>query len=203
VDLRFTKYRLCTCIPLCSYNRDRDNTVEENSSVFSLMRSAGCPQQEHAGSKTLHQQNSQVLDWRCQLTCIMAIKRRWWLLYVATIVHLHCSLHSDIAGTECFVLVIDHHISLANCNALNGLPAKSKKTRGKLGTGFYRPDALPIWTVTICPLCWQSNSVKAMSFVHIILHTVNVKWLTIREITRIVCTVMSVFFGETVYYGYN
>jgi len=70
---------------------------------------------------------NKVLDWRCQLTCIMAIKRRWWLLYVATIVHLHCSLHSDIAGRECFVLVIDHHISLANCNALNGLPAKSKK----------------------------------------------------------------------------
>ena len=29
---------------------------------------AGCFQQEHAGSKTLHQQNPPVLSWRCRLT---------------------------------------------------------------------------------------------------------------------------------------
>jgi len=29
---------------------------------------AGCCQQGHAGSKTLHQQNPPVLSWRCQLT---------------------------------------------------------------------------------------------------------------------------------------
>jgi len=29
---------------------------------------AGCRQQRHAGSKTLHQQNPPVLNWRCRLT---------------------------------------------------------------------------------------------------------------------------------------
>ena len=29
---------------------------------------AGCHQQGHAGSKTLHQQNSRILSWRCRLT---------------------------------------------------------------------------------------------------------------------------------------
>jgi len=38
-----------------------DNTVEENSSIFSLIRMCCC-QQGHAGSKTLHQQNPPVLN---------------------------------------------------------------------------------------------------------------------------------------------
>jgi len=42
-----------------------DNTVEENCSIFS--ECAGCHQQWHAGSDTLHQQNPPVLNWRCQL----------------------------------------------------------------------------------------------------------------------------------------
>jgi len=43
---------------------------------------AGCCQQGHACSKTLHQQNPPVLNWRCrltQVTCTMAVKP--WLLW--------------------------------------------------------------------------------------------------------------------------
>ena len=40
---------------------------------------AGCRQQGHAGSKTLHQQNPPVLNWRCQLTCIIVVK---WVVVV-------------------------------------------------------------------------------------------------------------------------
>ena len=49
------------------YGDGVDNTVEENSSIFSLSESAGCRQQGHAGSKTLHQQNPPVLNGRCRL----------------------------------------------------------------------------------------------------------------------------------------
>jgi len=45
-----------------------DNTVEENSSVFSVIRYAGCRQQGHAGSNTLQPENPPVLNWRCWLT---------------------------------------------------------------------------------------------------------------------------------------
>jgi len=45
-----------------------DNTVEENSGIFSLFRMRWCHQQGHAGNKTLHQQNPPVLNWRCWLT---------------------------------------------------------------------------------------------------------------------------------------
>jgi len=47
------------------YGDSVDNTVEENSSVFCLIR---IRQQGHVGSKTLHQQNPPVLNWRCRLT---------------------------------------------------------------------------------------------------------------------------------------
>ena len=49
------------------YRDSVDKTVQENSSVFSLSESAGCRQQGHAHSKTLHQQNPPVLNGRCQL----------------------------------------------------------------------------------------------------------------------------------------
>jgi len=38
------------------YGDSMDNTVEENSSVFSLIECAGGLKQGHVGSKTLHQQ---------------------------------------------------------------------------------------------------------------------------------------------------
>ena len=41
---------------------------EENSSVFSLIRLCWLHQRRHAGSKTLHQQNPPVVNWRCWLT---------------------------------------------------------------------------------------------------------------------------------------
>jgi len=55
-------------IHIIRYGDSVDNTVEENSSVFSLIRNAGCRQQGHVGSKTLHQQNPPVLNCRCWLT---------------------------------------------------------------------------------------------------------------------------------------
>ena len=55
-------------IHIIRYRDSVDNTVEENSSVFSLIRNAGCRQQGHVGSKTLHQQNPPVLNCRCWLT---------------------------------------------------------------------------------------------------------------------------------------
>jgi len=53
----------CVCV------RDSvDNTVEENSSVFSPVQMRWLPPARHAGSKTLHQQNPLVLNnWRCRL----------------------------------------------------------------------------------------------------------------------------------------
>ena len=44
------------------YGDGVDNTLEDNSSVFSLVQMQG-----HAGSKTLHQQNPPVLNWGCRL----------------------------------------------------------------------------------------------------------------------------------------
>ena len=60
---------VCMCVTLSLryiYIRYRDS-VEENSSVFSLMWVRWLPSAEHAGSKTLHQQNPLVLIWRCCL----------------------------------------------------------------------------------------------------------------------------------------
>ena len=53
------------------YRDSVDNTVEENSSVFSLIQNSECAtfhMQGHAGSKTSHQQNHPVLNCRCRLT---------------------------------------------------------------------------------------------------------------------------------------
>ena len=49
------------------YADSADNIVEENSSVFSLIRMRWLPLARHAGSKTLHQQNPPVLNWKCWL----------------------------------------------------------------------------------------------------------------------------------------
>ena len=60
---------VCMCVTLSLryiYIRYRDS-VEENSSVFSLMWMRWLPSAEHAGSKTLHQQNPPILIWRCWL----------------------------------------------------------------------------------------------------------------------------------------
>ena len=62
------------------YRDSVDNTVE-NSRVFSLVQMNWLPSARAAGSKTSHQQNPPVLNWRCWLTCIMAVKRRLSLLF--------------------------------------------------------------------------------------------------------------------------
>ena len=46
--------RVCVCVTVNSYGDCVDNTVEENSSIFSLIQMR---QQGYAGSKPLHQQN--------------------------------------------------------------------------------------------------------------------------------------------------
>ena len=63
------------------YGESVDNTVE-NSSVFSLIRMRRLPSQ--IGSKTWHQHNPSILNWRCRLrlTCIMAIKCDYYWLTV-------------------------------------------------------------------------------------------------------------------------
>ena len=69
-----------------SYGDSIDNTVEGNSSVFSLIRMHWLPSARqfcsyvgsYVGSKTVHQQNPPVLNWRWQLTqvtCIVAVKQ--------------------------------------------------------------------------------------------------------------------------------
>jgi len=81
------------------YRASVDNTLEENSSVFSLNRMHWLPSARACGSKTLHQQNLLVLYWKCWLTqvdCIMAVK--WLLLLLllryllvdVTVFLLHC-----------------------------------------------------------------------------------------------------------------
>jgi len=50
--------------------RTVDHTVEENSSIFSLIQMRWLPSarlQGHVSSKTFHQQNPPVLNRRCQL----------------------------------------------------------------------------------------------------------------------------------------
>jgi len=57
---------ICYVITIvCVCGDSVDNTVEENYSIFSLIQM--CWLQEHACSKTLHQQNPTVLNWRCHL----------------------------------------------------------------------------------------------------------------------------------------
>jgi len=57
---------LCDCClfkAMCTrYGVSVDNTVEENSSVFSLIQMRWLPSARHAGSKTLHQQNPAVIN---------------------------------------------------------------------------------------------------------------------------------------------
>jgi len=51
------------------YRDGADDTIEENSSIFSLiqMHSTACCLQGHAGSKTFLQQNPPVVNWECSL----------------------------------------------------------------------------------------------------------------------------------------
>ena len=49
------------------YGDSVDNTVEENSIVFSRIQLRWLPSARACGSKTLHQQNAPVLNWRCWL----------------------------------------------------------------------------------------------------------------------------------------
>jgi len=52
-----------------------DNTVEENSSVFSLIRMRWL-----LSCKTLHQQNPPVLNWRCRLMQVGGCCWWWWCI---------------------------------------------------------------------------------------------------------------------------
>jgi len=47
---------------------------------------AGCHQQGHVGSKTLHQQNPPVLDWRCRLTQVDLYNSRKTAIVVVVVV---------------------------------------------------------------------------------------------------------------------
>ena len=53
------------------YRENTGNTVEENSSIFSLIQSTSCHHQGLAASKTLLQQNPLVLNWGYQLTQVV------------------------------------------------------------------------------------------------------------------------------------
>ena len=46
----------------------------------------GCRQQGHAGSKTLHQQNPPVLNWRCRLTRVDVYNGRKTVVMVVVVV---------------------------------------------------------------------------------------------------------------------
>ena len=60
--------RVCVCgITDERYRDNIDNTVEESSGIFSLTGMCWLPSVRPAGSKTLHQQNPPVLNWRCQV----------------------------------------------------------------------------------------------------------------------------------------
>jgi len=51
---------------------------------------AGCRQQGHVGSKTLHQQNPPVLDWRCiRLTQVHLYNGRRTLAAVVVVISLY------------------------------------------------------------------------------------------------------------------
>ena len=119
--------------------------IEENFSIFCLLEFAGCCQQGHTSSKTLHQQNPPVLNWRCQLThkalladafycCVMAfdpgqpgwagtrkVKPVWILLKQET-----------VNGSG---------ISWAVCKSAPS--SRQTTTPASHNSVFYRPDALP------------------------------------------------------------
>ena len=65
-------FKLLTGLP-SQYGNGAGNIAEENSSLFSLILCASCHQQQHAGSKTLLQQNPPVLSWGCQLMPVVAV----------------------------------------------------------------------------------------------------------------------------------
>jgi len=52
----------------CRYGDSVDDTVEENSSVFSQSECAGCRLQGMRSVKLCSNKIPQVLNWRCQLT---------------------------------------------------------------------------------------------------------------------------------------
>jgi len=65
-----------------------DNTVEENFSVFSLIRVCWLPSARPCDSKTLHQQNPPVLNWRCRLTQVNLYNGRKTVFVVVVKYHL-------------------------------------------------------------------------------------------------------------------
>jgi len=76
----------CQSMAICQVNLRRygdsvDNTVEENSSIFSIIRMHWLQSARHAGSKTSHQQNNPVLNCRCWLMQVdLNNGRKLWLV---------------------------------------------------------------------------------------------------------------------------
>ena len=80
-----------------------DNTAEENSSVFCLIR---IRQQGHVGSKTLHQENPPVLNWRCRLTQVGLHNGRETVVVVVVVV---CTCFTGAAVSVLAVLSGNSH----------------------------------------------------------------------------------------------
>ena len=116
---------------------------------------AGCRQQGHVDSKTLHQQNPPVLNWRCrltQVTCIMAVKRAvGWV----GCIHEHTHTHGPFSGTtrvsryqKCKPIWILLKQETVSGNGISWAICKSAPRSRQITTTaphhsvFYRPDAL-------------------------------------------------------------
>jgi len=73
---------------------------------------ADCRQQGHAGSKTLHQQNPPVLNWRCQLTQVDLYDGRKMVVVVVVAIYLFNQLPThQLADTNCKLADIDGQIT--------------------------------------------------------------------------------------------
>jgi len=72
---------------------------------------ADCHQQGHAGSKTLHQQNPPVLNWRCQLTQVDLYDGRKIVVVVVVAMYLFNQLPThQLDDTKCKLADIDGQI---------------------------------------------------------------------------------------------
>jgi len=75
------------------YGDSVDNTAEQNSSVFFLIRIRWLQSARASGSKTLHRQNPPVLNWRCQLTQIDL--NNGCKTVIVVVVYYTCTDYSD------------------------------------------------------------------------------------------------------------
>ena len=83
---------MCVCVYLwwwSSYRDSVDNIVEENSSILSLIRMRWLPSARACSSKTLHQENPPVFNWRCRLTQVdLYIRHKTAVVFVIVLVLL-------------------------------------------------------------------------------------------------------------------